>query len=173
MNPQPLHVGHQIPCRVGIEAGMGKRTSAAALIEQDDSVACRVVIAAHGRVASSTRPAVNDQRRLAARVTAFLEIDLMPTSHLQALVAKGLDQWEKYEPFACRHRRCRPVAAVTLVPAVTCLHSSGRTTQVRRDITWARETSAASDAPRDRRVSRRREHASRARYRSVRVMALA
>ena len=61
----------------------GVRPAAAALIEQHDAVARGIVIAAHRRVRAAARPAVQEHRRLAVRIAAFLEIDLVAAGDLE------------------------------------------------------------------------------------------
>src|SRR6185369_4709445 len=103
-----------MPGGISLEAGMRQPASAAALVEQHDAVARGVVVAAHGGVAASARSTVHDQRRLAAGIAAFLEVDFVAAADLQPLLAIGLDRWIETEPLPCRHRLAFPV--LVLVP---------------------------------------------------------
>src|SRR5262245_10075319 len=103
MKAQPLHVGHQIPGGVALEAGVWPRTAAAALVEQDDAIAAGIMITTHAGVAAATGTAMHDQHRLAARIAAFLEKNLVLVANFQMLLAIGLDGNVKTEPLTCRH----------------------------------------------------------------------
>ena len=63
MGAQRLHVGDEVPGGVVLQRGVRRRASAAALIEQNDAVARRIVKAAHGRVGAAARPAMHHHAR--------------------------------------------------------------------------------------------------------------
>src|SRR5262245_50193885 len=113
---QPLHVGHQIPGGVVLEAGVWPRAATAALVEQDDAVAAGIMISTHAGVAATTRTAMYDQHWLAAWVAAFLEINLVLVANFEMLLAIGLDRKVETEPLTCRHHYLFPpfAAAVSL-----------------------------------------------------------
>src|SRR5436189_167594 len=124
MRAQPLHVGDQMPGGVGLQARVRQGAAAAALVEQHDAVARRVVIAAHGGIAAAAGPAVHDQRRLAVGVAALLEVELVSPADLEPLLAIRLDRRIETEPLTCRHPGLRPVVVV-LEPAAVLADCNG------------------------------------------------
>jgi hypothetical protein len=56
---------------------------------------------------------MNDDDRLAPRVAAFLEEDLVLRIDLEMLVAIRLDGWVKTEPLTCRHRWSFPLSLLS------------------------------------------------------------
>src|SRR5690606_16930585 len=93
MLPEALHVGDQIPGRIVLERRMRDRAPAAALIEQNDAIAGGIVIAPHRGVAAATRSAMHEKCRLAMRVSALLEVDLVASRYRQATLGIRLDGW--------------------------------------------------------------------------------
>ena len=69
---------------------MRTTASAAALIEQDDSIGVRVEKTAGAGVASGAGAAMNEYRRLAARIAAFLVVDLVHVGNAQMPGPVGL-----------------------------------------------------------------------------------
>ncbi|MNN12720.1 hypothetical protein D3C81_1257220 [compost metagenome] len=88
-----LHVRHQIPGGVAVQAGMRGRAAAAALVEGDDAVDGRIEPAAAGLVTAGPRPAVHEQHRQAVRDTAFVDIQLVRMVHRQLVAGVGFDLW--------------------------------------------------------------------------------
>ena len=88
---QPLHVVHQVPGRVVSERRMGRRSAAAALIEEHDSVGAGVEDSAVLGLGAAARTPVDEQRRFAVRVAGLLEIDLVTAGNLQHALVVGLD----------------------------------------------------------------------------------
>ena len=87
--PNELHVGDEIPRGVVLERREGLRLAAPALIEQHDSVRLRVEEAALLRVGATTRPAVDEDDRLAVRVARLLVINGVAKPHFEeALVVR-------------------------------------------------------------------------------------
>jgi hypothetical protein len=70
---------------------MRPAAAAAALVEEDDSIACGIEEPSRARVAAGTRAAVQEDRRLARRIAAFLPVDLMAVADGQVPVAARLD----------------------------------------------------------------------------------
>ena len=119
---QPLHVGDEVPGRVGFErwraAASGR--SRADRTERCDSAPDR----GSGAWWSCSRRRGRRARSAPAcpRVAALLEEDLVPPADLEAPLAIGLDRGIETEPLACRHVACCPVLARAslLAPMVTC-----------------------------------------------------
>mmetsp|Transcript_16878 Transcript_16878/g.54049 ORF Transcript_16878/g.54049 Transcript_16878/m.54049 type:complete len:342 (-) Transcript_16878:181-1206(-) len=88
---QPLHVRHQVPRGVRLEACMRRRLAASALVELDDAVGLGVEVAAVGGRGSATRATVHNHNRHAIRVAAFLEVELVDVVHTQPADAERLD----------------------------------------------------------------------------------
>ena len=97
---QLLHVVDEMPGRILVQAGVRRRASAAALVEQDDAVARRVVIAAHGRIAATAGSAMHDEHGFAVALAALLVIEIMAARNSQPAVAVGLDRGIKAEAVA-------------------------------------------------------------------------
>ena len=87
LNPQhradPLHIGNQIFGGIGLDARIGPRKPAAALIEQHDPVESGVKIPTHRRAASAPRPAMAHHHRNPVRVARLLHVNLMPVAHIK------------------------------------------------------------------------------------------
>src|SRR5262245_14174005 len=111
---QPLHVGHQIPGGVVLEAGVWPRAPAAALVEQDDAITAGIMITTHAGVAAAARTAMYDQHRLAAGVAAFFKKNLVLVANFEVLLAIGLDWNVETEPLTCRHRYWLPLFAAAV-----------------------------------------------------------
>ena len=92
---QRLDVGDEVPGRVVVEARVRRALAAAALVEQHDAVARRIEEAAHLRVGPAARPAVQEHRRLAVRVAALLEVELVDVGDAQKARAVRFDRWIK------------------------------------------------------------------------------
>jgi hypothetical protein len=110
MVAQPLHVGDQVPGGVPLQAGVRDRAPATALVEQDNAIASGLMIAAHAGVTAPTGAAMDDDHRLAARVAAFLEKNLVLRIDLEMLLAIGLDGGIKAEPLTCQHHWSFPLS---------------------------------------------------------------
>ena len=93
---------------------MRRGAAAAALVEQHDAVARGIVIAAHHRVRAAAGSAMQQHGRLAGRVAAFLEIDLVQRGDLEPSRAVGNDLGVKAHATA---RLC-----LTLVHGEAILH---------------------------------------------------
>ena len=89
---QSLHVGDQIPGRVGLERRVRPTTPRAALIEDHDPIAVGIEEAPRVHVAAAAGTAVHEQRRLAARVARLLVIDLVPRANLHEARVERLDR---------------------------------------------------------------------------------
>src|SRR5262245_942986 len=113
MPAQPVHVGDQVPGGIGLEAGVRQGAAATALVEQDDAVARRVVVAAHGGIATATWAPMHDRHRFPAGVAALLEVNLVSAVDLEPLLMIGLDRWVEAEPLTCRHRLALPVLVLS------------------------------------------------------------
>src|SRR3954465_8627922 len=66
-----------MPSSVVFQARVGTTASAAALVEEDDAVSCRIEEAARAIVTTGTAAAMYEERGLAAWVAAFLEVQFM------------------------------------------------------------------------------------------------
>src|SRR5262245_18871579 len=93
MAAQPLHVGNEVPRRVGRQRSMRSAAARAALIEDDDAIACGIEEAARVDVAAAAGPAVHEQRRLALRVAGLLVIDLVAVADGEIAAVERLDRW--------------------------------------------------------------------------------
>src|SRR5688572_17364593 len=88
MLTQPLDVGNQVPRGVGTEigarlAGMRPALATTALIKKDDAVSGRVEQPTDFWIQRSAGPTVQEDRRLACRITALLPIDLLAVADVQ------------------------------------------------------------------------------------------
>jgi hypothetical protein len=70
---------------------MRPAAAAAALVEEDDAIACGIEEPACACVAAGARAAVQEDRRLARRIAAFLPVDLVTVADGQMPVAVRLD----------------------------------------------------------------------------------
>ena len=80
---QLLHVGDEVPRRVGLERRVRAAAARAALIEHDDAIAGGVEEAAVIARAAAAGAAVQEHGRLAARVAAQLPIDAMAVADIE------------------------------------------------------------------------------------------
>src|SRR5690606_6079103 len=88
---QSLHVAHQMPGGVVLQACMRRGTAAAALVEQQHVVAGGIEETPVGRRAAAAGPAVKEDRRLAEWIAAELPIDAMAVARVQVAVRIGMD----------------------------------------------------------------------------------
>src|SRR4029079_792703 len=95
-----LDVVDEMPGGVFLDAGCGGQAPASALIEEDNGVARRIVIAAHHRGRAAARAAMQQHRWLAVRVAAFLVIELVQGRDLEPPGAIGNDFWVKAQAAA-------------------------------------------------------------------------
>ena len=102
MLAQPLDVGDQMPGRVLDQAGARPAAAAAALIEHHDAVVMRVEELPRALVRAGARAAVQEHRRLAGRVAAFLVIDLVDVRDPQIAVPIRLDAPDRARGAASR-----------------------------------------------------------------------
>jgi hypothetical protein len=79
-----------MPGRVLLQAGMGTATSTAALIEQHDAVLIRIEEPPGPGIAPRAGATVYEHYWLAVRISAFLEIDLVPRGYLDIPVIERL-----------------------------------------------------------------------------------
>src|SRR5262249_16411635 len=86
---QALDVLDQVPGRVVHETRGRAALTAAALIEQDDTIAPGIEQSAHLDVRAAAGAAVQKDRRLAARIAALLEVDLVQIRDLEETYAVG------------------------------------------------------------------------------------
>lgn len=100
-NPDAFNIRDQIPCRVVFHARMGRGPPASALIEQDHPVMARIKETSHPGAASATGPAMQDHHRLALRIAALLDVNLMPARHVHVALGKGLNRRVKLAPRFC------------------------------------------------------------------------
>jgi hypothetical protein len=87
MLAQPLDICDQVPGRVVLETCVRPAAAAAALIEQDDPVARRIEEPSRAGVATGAGSAVQEDRRLARRIAAFLPIDFVTVADRQVPLA--------------------------------------------------------------------------------------
>ena len=80
---QALDIGDEVPGRVGLQAGMGRRAPASALVEDEDVVARRIEEPAMKRARAAAGPAMQKDDRLGALRAAALPIDPVTVSHVQ------------------------------------------------------------------------------------------
>jgi hypothetical protein len=90
---QPFHVGDQVPGRVLLETRMRPAAAAAALVEEDDAIACGIEKPPRTRIAAGAWAAVQENRRLARGIAAFFPVDLVAVADGQMPVAARLDGW--------------------------------------------------------------------------------
>jgi hypothetical protein len=91
MGTDAFEVLDQMPSGVVLQAGMGRGTAAATLIEGDNAVKVRIEITPALRVASRTRSAVNEDDRQAIRRAAFIDIQHMRLFHCQIVPGVRFD----------------------------------------------------------------------------------
>src|SRR5262245_37148879 len=124
MLAQPLHVGDQVPGRVVDEARVRATATAPALIEQHDAVGGRIEEAARPVVAAGARPAMHEHCGLAARVAAFLVVNLVHIGYAQITGRVRLDgRVQRFRPGA--HARAALARAEDSVPRVIALLAGG------------------------------------------------
>jgi hypothetical protein len=70
---------------------MRPAAAAAALVEEDDAITCGIEEPARARVAAGARAAMQEDRRLARRIAAFLPVDLVAVADGQMPVAAWFD----------------------------------------------------------------------------------
>ena len=89
---QALDVRDEIPGRVVLETRVRTATPAAALVEEENSVARRIEESARAGIATGARPAVQEHDRLACRIAAFLPIDLVAVADGEMTLSSRLDR---------------------------------------------------------------------------------
>src|ERR1700744_2498015 len=89
---QTLDIGDQVPGRILDEAGTRTAASAAALIEHHDAIVVRVEKLPRAFVGSRAGTAVQENRRLAGGIAAFLIINLVYVRDAQVAVTIGLER---------------------------------------------------------------------------------
>jgi hypothetical protein len=89
---QSLQIGDQVPGRVVLETRMRPAAAAAALVEEDDAIACGIEEPARACVAAGARATVQENRRLARGIAAFLPIELVTVADRQMTLAARLDR---------------------------------------------------------------------------------
>jgi hypothetical protein len=104
MAPQALHVLHEMPRRIVLDGGIRLRASATALVEKNDAIVSRIVEAAHGRIAPTARPAVNDQHRFTVRIAAFGIIKPVPVAGVEKPLVEKFARRKKSKTLSGRHR---------------------------------------------------------------------
>src|SRR6056297_4067399 len=87
-----LYIAHQMPCGIGLDAGMRARAATAALIEEDDSVDLGIEVSPHRRAASAARPAMQDNDRKAIGPARLLHIDRVTVAYIEHLPVEGFDR---------------------------------------------------------------------------------
>lgn len=90
-----LHVLHQVPGGVVLQAGVRRGAPAAALVEGDDAVQGRVEVAPAGRIAAGPRPAVDEHHRQPVRRAALVDVEDVGVFHRQLVPRVGLDLREQ------------------------------------------------------------------------------
>ncbi|KAG1190673.1 hypothetical protein G6F35_013892 [Rhizopus arrhizus] len=91
LGAQALDIGHQVPGRVVVQAGVRLGTAATALIEQQHVVALRIEqLTMHGRT-TAARAAMQEDGGLAVRIARHFPIDLVAVAGIQDAVAVGFD----------------------------------------------------------------------------------
>ena len=115
MNAQALDVLDQAPGGVVVQAGVRARAAAAALVEQGHAPLGRVEEPPHGRVDRAARAAVQDHTGFAARVAAFLVIDLVRAAGGHPAEREGLDLAEQSTTAEGRHDGGGSVAIHVLI----------------------------------------------------------
>jgi len=88
---QALDVGDQAPGRVVLKACVRARAAAAALVEQGHAPLGRIEEPSHGRIDRAARTAMQDHARLAARIAAFLVVDLVRAAGRHPAEREGFD----------------------------------------------------------------------------------
>ncbi len=89
MGADMLHVGDEIPCGIFAQFGMGRGAAAAALVEQDDTIAFRVVQAAHGGRYAAAGPAMDHDDGFAVRIAALLDMNAVQEDTCNISSLKG------------------------------------------------------------------------------------
>ena len=79
----PLHVGKQMPGRVGLPTVPRRAAPRAALIEEDRPEVARIEQRALRRLAAAARPAVKEHGWHPVRAAYRLDIELVPVAHRQ------------------------------------------------------------------------------------------
>ena len=97
---QPLDVGDQMPGRVGLQAGVGRRLAAAALVEQDHVVEIRVEQPALLRRDGAARPAMQEDGGLRALGADTLPVDRVAVADVQHAGLERLDLGIEASQFA-------------------------------------------------------------------------
>ena len=92
MAAQALHVGDEVPGRVGFERGMRAAPSRAALVEDDDSVASGIEEPPRVDVAAAAGPAVHEQGGLARGVAGLLVVHLVAVADGEIARVERLDR---------------------------------------------------------------------------------
>src|SRR5262245_29832118 len=87
-----------MPRGVLLERSMRCRTSAAALIVEDDAIGARVVVAAHHRVDAAARTAMEKKRGLSRRRATLLEIEFVQVGDFEPTGAVGDELGIEREP---------------------------------------------------------------------------
>lgn len=92
-SPQALHVLHQMPGRVRLQAGVRRRTSAPSLIEQEHVIFLGMKEAAVGRRDPAAGPAMDEERWLCSGFPRAFEIEDMAVANIQMTRLIRLDRW--------------------------------------------------------------------------------
>ena len=106
---QPLDVGDQMPGGVGVERGVGRRLSAAALVEQDDVVELRVEQPPVLWRDAAAGAAMQEHRRLGALGAGALPIDLVAVADIEHAGRVRLRSRDR--GCAVHAHSCQPAAA--------------------------------------------------------------
>jgi hypothetical protein len=89
--PEALHVGAQVPGGVVLEPRVRLAAAAATLIEQNDPVNIRIEEPAGAFVAPGARATMDEDNRLAVRVTAFLVENPVGLGYREDSIIEGLN----------------------------------------------------------------------------------
>lgn len=88
---QALHVRHQLPGAVLLQAGVGRGTAATALVEGDDTVEVGIEEATRQGIATGAGAAVDEDDRQSVRRTAFVGIQHMRFVDGQLVASVGFN----------------------------------------------------------------------------------
>src|SRR5690606_14523351 len=88
---QPLNIGNQMPGRICLQRGIGERAAAATLVEKDQVVALWIEQAPVLWRNAATRPAVQEDSRLAATGADTLPIYGMPVANIEHASLERID----------------------------------------------------------------------------------
>ena len=128
MAAQALHVGDEMPGRVGFERGMRAAAPRAALIEHDDAVAGGIEEPPRIDVAAAAGTAVHEHRGLAARVARLLVVHLVAVADGEVAAVERFDRrilrpvaHDLIARFSCARRSPSPLILTQLEPSRTDL----------------------------------------------------